>query len=99
MVDLCTELNLTKVILVGNDFCNTQHASYNSFKTTAEAAEFMQDRPSYKAFAAFCRPHAAELQTAQEVKDYIADGEALNDLVIQAKKILLDSGEATAPPP
>lgn len=44
MVDLCAELNLTKVILVGNDFCNTQHASYNSFKTTAEAAEFIKQQ-------------------------------------------------------
>jgi len=44
MVDLCAELNFTQVILVGNDFCNTQHGSYNSFKTTAEAAEFIKQQ-------------------------------------------------------
>lgn len=44
MVDLCIELKLTQVILVGNDFYDTQHTSYNTFKTTAEAAEFIRQQ-------------------------------------------------------
>lgn len=44
MVDLCNELKLTQVILVGEDFYNTQHLAFNAFKTTAEAAEFIKQQ-------------------------------------------------------
>lgn len=64
-------------------------------KLYTEASEFMKDRDSYKAFAAFCRPHATELQTAQEVKDYIADGQALNELISNAQKVLFENDETT----
>ncbi len=64
-----------------------------------QLSEFMQDKESFKAFAAFCRPPAAELQTTQEVKDYIKDGEAINDILVRAQTVLFNINETTASKP
>lgn len=54
MVDLCTNLNLNDLILVGEAFCNTNHNNAHAFKTTSEA-EVLIKQMNYKNCAFFIK--------------------------------------------
>lgn len=58
-------------------------------KLNSDIGEFMNETKSAKIFAAFCRPPAEEIQTLQEVQQYIIeDGNTIRDIIMHAQKVL-----------
>lgn len=58
-------------------------------KLKSDVGEFMNETKSAKIFAAFCRPPAEEIQTLQEVHQYIIDdGNTIHDIIMHAQKVL-----------
>lgn len=66
MVNLCKELKLEKVILVGKDFAATQHA-YVAFESTAEAKAYLASHPLKNNLIFLKGSRGMKLETLMEV--------------------------------